>query len=189
MAWLTCLGLISGVGCTVQPLLFASATASSTVVTDESLVSDGAYCDAAATWSPLSTQLEDEMLALVNNVRRRGADCGSQGRFGAAGPLSMSPQLRCAARNHSRDIVERGFFDHTNPDGEGPSDRMARTGYEWSYWGENLALGLRTPEQVLAGWLRSPGHCASLMKPEFTETGVGQFSSNVWTMVYASPKE
>lgn len=175
-------------GCSVQPLLLSRPSASSTVVTDESLVSDGAYCDAVAAWSSRSTQLEDEMLAIVNTVRARGADCGSEGRFGAAGPLSMSPQLRCAARNHSRDIVERSFFSHTNPDGEGPRERIAKTDYEWSFWGENLALGLRTPQQVVDGWLRSPGHCANLMKPEFTETGVGQSSSSVWAMVYASPK-
>jgi len=41
-------------------------------------------------------------------------------------PLSWSDDLATLSRAHSRDMVERDFFAHTNPDGESPTDRGER---------------------------------------------------------------
>ena len=38
--------------------------------------------------------------------------------------------------------------------------------------GENIAAGYRTPADVVAGWLRSPGHCRNIMTPA-RDLGVG----------------
>ena len=50
---------------------------------------------------------------------------------------------------------------------------MTRAGYRWQRFGENIAAGQGRPEQVVAGWLASPGHCANIMAAEFADMGVG----------------
>lgn len=142
------------------------------------------FCGIMDEWDDGWARLEADVLDLINAERAEGADCGSQGSFGPAGPLVMEERLRCAARNHSLDMATRGFFDHTNPDGAGPSERLASALYSWTSWGENIALGQRDAEQVVASWMSSPGHCASIMNPNFTELGVGYYSGHVWTQVF-----
>ena len=66
---------------------------------------------------------------------------GAADPFAATGPLVMEARLRCAARVHSLDMANRGFFDHVNPDGEDPFVRMERAGYSFQAAGENIAAG------------------------------------------------
>lgn len=71
---------------------------------------------------------------------------------------------------------------------------MTRAGYEWRGSGENIASGQPDAETVVLGWLDSPGHCATLMEPRFTETGIafalapGKNPSVYWTQVFATPR-
>ena len=51
------------------------------------------------------------------------------------------------------------------------TQRATRAGYRWRQVGENIAGGLGSAEQVVAGRLASPGHCANLMAPDFAEMG------------------
>ncbi|MCO6436623.1 MAG: CAP domain-containing protein [Phycisphaerae bacterium] len=149
-------------------------------------VPDIAYCDGVADWEPDFATFEEEVLSLVNERRAAGADCGSAGTFEPAAPLTMNAALRCAARLHSLDMATRGFFDHTNPDGDGPAERIAPTGYQPRTWGENIAYGYATPEQVVAGWMGSDGHCANIMRSSFTEIGVGYEPGQHWTQVFGA---
>ena len=48
---------------------------------------------------------------------------------------------------------------------------ITRSGYRWRGVGENVASGQTTPEEVVEDWVHSPGHCANLMSPDFTEMG------------------
>jgi uncharacterized protein YkwD len=152
-----------------------------------------AYCTQVATWDAAWVAFEDEVLALTNDERAKGADCGSEGAFAAAADLTADSRLRCAGRQHSRDMAVRDFFDHTNPDGLDPFDRVDRTGYNWQAAGENIAAGQSTPSDVVAGWMASDGHCANVMRPEFTHLGVGYFLQDgdtyrhYWTQVFAAP--
>lgn len=136
----------------------------------------------------MSAAWEAEVLEIVNQRRSEGANCGAQGSFGPAGPLTSDPNLRCAARMHSRDMEERGFFDHTNPDGEGPGVRVDAAEYIWSTWGENIAYGYPDPEAVMQGWMSSDGHCSNIMNPAFVHLGVGHYGSNQWTQVFGAPR-
>jgi len=150
---------------------------------------DVAYCDRVSGAPSDQVAFEDEVLELVNAERARGASCGDLGRFAPADPVVSNAALRCAARNHSRDMAERGFFDHTNPDGEGPGERIARTGYQPRTWGENIAFGQTSPRAVVDAWMESPGHCANVMNPAFTELGVGYEAGDYWTQVFGAPRE
>jgi uncharacterized protein YkwD len=146
------------------------------------------YCDAVDGWSSARAAAEDEVLELVNQHRAAGADCGSEGSFGPTDPLTMDPALRCAARVHTQDMAERDFFDHTNPDGEAPWDRMESAGYSWAGAGENIAGGSSTAADAVAQWMGSAGHCANIMSPDYVDIGVGYVDdARLWTQVFGVP--
>lgn len=111
------------------------------------------------------------VLALTNQARAHARTCGSQ-RFPPAPPLALASALTRAARAHTRDMTVHGFFSHEGSDGSTPGDRATRAGYRWSMVGENIASGVRTPRDAVAGWLASPEHCANIMTAGFRHMGV-----------------
>ena len=149
-------------------------------------IPSNAYCDPVRDWAPDAAQFEREVLTLVNEERASGADCGSEGTFPPAPALTMNGALRCAARAHSKDMSDRDFFDHTNPDDELPWDRMELAGYSWRAAGENIAWGSPTPASVMDGWMASDGHCSNIMSAGFQEIGVGYYAGNYWTQVFGA---
>ncbi|MEU2061232.1 sigma-70 family RNA polymerase sigma factor [Streptomyces sp. NPDC013455] len=104
-----------------------------------------------------------QVVALVNK-ERAAAGCG---------PVTEDPQLDQAARGLSDDMAARGFFDHTDPDGNGPGERITAAGYRWSTYGENIARGQQTPQAVMDSWMNSPGHRANILNCSFKNIGVG----------------
>lgn len=127
------------------------------------------------------------LLEEANRARGSAQNCGDRS-FGPAPALEWSDKLGRAALAHSRDMAERGYFSHSSPEGEQVSDRARAQDYEFRKIGENLGFGQSSPKQVVEGWLMSPGHCANLMQPEYTEMGAAyalQRSDNAiyWTQV------
>jgi uncharacterized protein YkwD len=45
-------------------------------------------------------------------------------------------------------------------------------GYHEKLVGENIAYGPKSVEEVVQGWLDSPGHCENIMDPRFAEMGI-----------------
>ena len=140
-----------------------------------------------------SAAISRRVLELTNEARARARRCGST-TFAAAGPLSLSALLERAALEHSKDMAMNSYMEHTGRDGSSPADRITRAGYKWRMVGENLASGIMTPEETVAGWLQSPHHCANLMTPRFTEMGVA-FAVNpatdagvYWTQTFGTSR-
>jgi uncharacterized protein YkwD len=117
-------------------------------------------------------EVRERVVELVNAARSKPRKCGSE-RFAAAPPLHASRKLDDAAAGHARDMLRRKYFEHRGSDGSQPKDRVRRAGYESRLTGENIALGPESAEEVVAGWLDSPGHCANIMEPRFQDIGVG----------------
>jgi uncharacterized protein YkwD len=94
--------------------------------------------------------------------------------------LRENARLRRAAVGHSADMVSRGFFEHTSPNGVTMVDRImasryASPRYGWAF-GENLAWGtgnLATPRAIMKAWMESPGHRANVVKRAYREIGIG----------------
>jgi uncharacterized protein YkwD len=150
-------------------------------------VPDNAYCSPVSGWDPAWAAFEAEVIELVNAHRAAGADCGAEGSFGPAGPLTADPSLRCAARVHSLDMFTRDYFDHSSPEGEGPDGRIEKAGYDWTTYGENIAGGYPDPASAVAGWMSSDGHCSNIMSPDFVHTGVGYHGgAALWTQVFGA---
>jgi uncharacterized protein YkwD len=135
------------------------------------------------------------ILQRINQLRASGATCGSSGQFAPAPAVGWNAKLTQAADGHSQDMAARNYFDHTSADGRTFSQRIDATGYAWSAAGENIAAGYPSVDAVMDGWTKSPGHCANLMNPNFSEIGVacvpGTSSTtynNYWTMDLAKPR-
>lgn len=112
------------------------------------------------------------VLARVNQYRAAGANCGSGGNFVAAPALAWNLPLTQAADAHSRDMVANNFFSHTGHNGSSAGQRITAAGYNWSTYGENIAAGQGSINQVVDGWMASDGHCANIMDAAFVDIGV-----------------
>lgn len=77
------------------------------------------------------------------------------------------------ARKHSKDMIDRDFFHHNNPDGLSPFDRMDNDRLLYYYAAENIAAGYDDPMRVTYGWINSAGHRSNLLNPDLTRLGVG----------------
>ncbi|MCF6782067.1 CAP domain-containing protein [Stutzerimonas stutzeri] len=111
-----------------------------------------------------------KLLDLINQARGQARQCGTQS-FSAATPLAWSAALGTAAEAHGRAMANGNFFSHLGSDGRTPGDRAELAGYDGAQIGENIAAALDTPRKVVDGWLASPGHCANLMNPRFSDLG------------------
>jgi uncharacterized YkwD family protein len=88
-------------------------------------------------------------------------------------PLTMNAGLSKTATLKSQDMAKLNYFDHTSPTYGSPFDMMKKYGISYRTAGENIAMGQTTPEQVMQGWMNSPGHRANILKSSFTQIGVG----------------
>ncbi len=90
-------------------------------------------------------------------------------------PLTLNSKLNNAAQAHSEDMAIHDFFDHKGSNGSSIGDRAIASGYNFSRLGENIAAGYATPEDVVQGWLNSPGHRANILNPSYREIGIGYY--------------
>jgi uncharacterized protein YkwD len=133
------------------------------------------------------------VLELTNEARSHARNCGPQ-YFAAAPPLTPSATLERAAARYARDMAAHGYMSHTGRDGSSPGERATRSGYRWREAGENLASGITTPEEAVAGWVRSAEHCANLMDPGFRHMGVAyavnshQEAGIYWAQEFGAPR-
>jgi|JFJP01.1.fsa_nt_gi hypothetical protein len=124
------------------------------------------------------------LLQLVNDIRQQGCNCGDD-YFAATTPVTWNNALEQASLAHCDDMHENNFFSHVSSNGSNLGDRVKKSGYIWSVCGENIGKGYIGEEDVVSGWLSSPGHCKNLMNPVFKEMGVAR-NGEYWTQVFAT---
>jgi len=131
---------------------------------------------------PPGPTFEDQLIALINTER------SSRG----LGTLKKSDLLAQVAEAHSKDMRDRDFFSHTNPDGLGPLDRLDNAGYKYVSAWENIGSGQSTAQEAFDDWMASPTHKAIMLKPGLTEIGIGYVAGGTmghyWTGLFALPK-
>ncbi|MEO8019601.1 MAG: CAP domain-containing protein [Pseudomonadota bacterium] len=141
------------------------------ILTMAAMVSTALAADAIVGRHPDSV-VRARVVELVNAARARGRMCGDE-HFAAAPPLQAVRPLDEAAASLAHDMARRKYFDHRAADGSQPRERVLRAGYQSKLTGENIAFGPTSAEEVVAGWLGSPGHCANIMDTRFQHIGVG----------------
>ena len=157
---------------------------------DTWLVLASAYVVPARSQAPM---LASRVLELVNEVRARGARCGERA-FAPAPPVKLSGTLAGVAMGHASDMAEHNYFEHEDLTGHSPADRVRAVGYQEKLVGENIAYGPKSADEVVQGWLDSPGHCENIMDPRFAEMGIAYAPGHAskhglyWVQVLAAPR-
>ena len=101
--------------------------------------------------------------SLVNAARR---DAGLS-------ELELDADLCAAAQARAQEIAQS--FSHTRPDGSSCFTILEEFGISYRAAGENIAMGQRTPEEVMDGWMNSSSHRANILNGTFTSIGVGYY--------------
>ena len=132
----------------------------------------------SASHSDVSVSAEEEAFIRLVNEHREAQGLNA---------LTWNDALGDVAQAHSQDMRDRGFFSHTNPDGDDPFDRMDAAGISYRGAAENIASGYATGEAVLNGWLNSDGHRQNIESGNYTHHGIGYVEDgNYWTHVFAT---
>ena len=106
----------------------------------------------------------NEVLRLVNIER---ANVG-------VAPLVLDEALCNAANMRAIEMDCTGVFGHKRPNEHSCFEVYDICNVEWqSACGENIAGGQATPEEVMNSWLKSAGHKANILSPEYTKMGLG----------------
>lgn len=142
---------------------------------------------ASATPKPSSTP---KATATASGVVARIVELvnAERGKVGCSA-LTLNATLSKVAQAHSEDMALHQNMSHSGSDGSSPGDRITRAGYTWSTYGENVAYGYASPEQVMAAWMASPGHKANILNCAFKEIGVGLAQPDAyWTQDFATAR-
>lgn len=95
--------------------------------------------------------------------------------------LSYNTTMEHYARVKSKDMGDRGYFDHKDPQGRLITDQMKADGVSYNSWGENIAYiqgvnGNSTlATQFMDNWMNSPGHRANILSSNFSSIGIGVY--------------
>lgn len=118
-------------------------------------------------------EAEGVMLALINKARENEG----------LSHVMMDEQLQEVAREHAKDMLQRGYFSHYSPEGLSPFDRLDAHGVFYTAAGENLAFA---PSTVLAmqGLMQSPGHRANIVSENFRKVGIGVLNAGVYGKMF-----
>lgn len=111
----------------------------------------------------LAAVVPAEVIALTNSERH----------LNGLGTLVSNRTLTYAAQEKANDMVAKSYFAHQGPDGKKPWDWMLDAGYSYRYAGENLAVRFVDSHDVVQAWMASPTHRANIVKPVYTQIGIG----------------
>lgn len=136
--------------------------------------------------------LENRIHELINEIRSQNG----------LSPLAYDPELAYVARGHSQDMIDNGFIDHINLNGEDPTARGLKAGYEChkdygsyytegiaenifqnnlydsvSYYGGTSSYNWNTADEIaqstVDGWMNSPGHRGNILTLSYGTEGIG----------------
>lgn len=106
---------------------------------------------------------QQEVVNLVNKERAK---------YGLSA-LKSNSSLANVATIKSQDMVNKNYFSHTSPTYGSPFDMMKQFGISYKTAGENIAMGQKTPSEVVTAWMNSEGHRKNILSSSFTQIGVG----------------
>jgi len=100
--------------------------------------------------------------------------------------LALNAALNRSAKSHSSDMLARDYFEHDNPQGQTPFDRMQAAGYSFIAAGENLAWRGTTgtideidaverqhEDLFVDAGIAGRGHRVTMLNRNFREVGIG----------------
>lgn len=137
--------------------------------------------EATSAAAPSSNVSYEERVAQLVNVEREKN--GLQ-------PLAFDSSISNVARAKSKDMADNNYFAHQSPTYGSAGDMLKNFGINWSAWGENIASGQDTPEEVVNAWMNSEGHRANILSSNFGKIGVGYVTNGsgkpYWTQLFTN---
>ena len=120
----------------------------------------------------------NQVLELVNKERAKEG----------LSALTTNTTLTSAANERAKETVQS--FSHTRPNGTTFSTVLKDFNISYRAAGENIAYGQKTPQEVVTGWMNSPGHRANIMNANFGKVGIGVHKASngtiYWTQVFTN---
>jgi len=86
--------------------------------------------------------------------------------------LQLDTNLSAAAYAKAQDMLQKGYWSHTSPEGKEPWNFITENGYSYQVAGENLARNFSTTAPMIEAWQASPTHNANLSSSAYSETGI-----------------
>ncbi len=118
---------------------------------------------------------EQQVIDLINEIRVKNG----------LNKLKANWELSRVARYKSQDMHDQKYFSHTSPTYGSPFNMIKNFGISYQTAGENIAMGYRTPQAVVDGWMNSSGHRANILNASFQQIGVGYVADgNYWTQMF-----
>ena len=147
-----------------------------TTGTDE--IEETEATETTAAIAPATSNYEQKVAELVNIERQKNG----------LAPLTLDSAISNVARIKSKDMSDNNYFAHQSPNYGSAGDMLTQFGIKWSAWGENIAAGQRTPEEVVNAWMNSEGHRANILSPNFSKIGVGYVNNGRpnWTQMFTN---
>ncbi|MHB8129461.1 MAG: CAP domain-containing protein [Mobilitalea sp.] len=119
----------------------------------------------------------NQVLQLVNQERVKAG----------LSALTTNAIITSAANKRAQETVQS--FSHTRPNGSSFSTVLKEYGVPFNAAGENIAYGQKTPQDVVTGWMNSPGHRANILNSSFGKIGIGVYQTNgviYWTQLFTN---
>ncbi|SHE95764.1 CAP domain-containing protein [Clostridium fallax] len=116
-------------------------------------------------------EVEQLIFQKVNEERKKAS----------VAPLTYNKTMEKYARIKSKDMSDRKYFDHKDPDGKYIKDQMIKDGVSFSAWAENIAYitgekdNATVANQFMNNWMNSQGHRANILSSEYQSIGVGVY--------------
>ena len=86
-------------------------------------------------------------------------------------PVILEAHVMKAANDKAQDFRNDWRFYHAGSDGSSPSQRVARTGYDWVEVGETLSAGQVTARGAVGNLKASPCHRFALLRKVYLHAG------------------
>ena len=138
--------------------------------------------------SPAPSEQPTAQITVDKNLQRL-VDLVNQERAKAGlAPLTMVEETNTAAGIRAKEIYNK--FAHERPDGSKYRTVLDQCNVSYSYCGENVAYGYRSPDAVMDGWMNSEGHKANILNERFTKIGVGHYKGSngydYWSQLFTN---
>ncbi|MBQ6833879.1 MAG: hypothetical protein IJO55_05620 [Lachnospiraceae bacterium] len=138
--------------------------------------------------SPAPSEQPTAQITVDKNLQRL-VDLVNQERAKAGlTPLTMVEETNTAAGIRAKEIYNK--FAHERPDGSKYRTVLDQCNVSYSYCGENVAYGYRSPDAVMDGWMNSEGHKANILNERFTKIGVGHYKGSngydYWSQLFTN---
>lgn len=131
------------------------------------------------------TQIKTEMKQVLELVNQERAKNG-------IAALTLNNDLTHIANMKATDMKDKNYFSHNSPTYGTPFEMLQQFGVKYSYAGENIAAGQKTPEQVMNDWMNSSGHRANILNKNYTQLGVGYVQGGeygtYWVQLFTRPQ-